>query len=242
MGFRLAPWHIWPWMILNRPSWRSLELQSNISIRVYWMQQHWLDRRSIERISGYLWIFMELFDDMFVYDEFVMWLLSVALQWLWWPHCYVLFSCPWPWPWPWPCLSLYVTLIYRTPSDGAFRHTAGQVTLLFDELWADDVVLGVWVMPVDSRRTCSRSPGTCLSLSFCLSVCLSVCVCVCLCVADEAVVYTVNWWWINQVSNLGSLFTRQCFDGLCLAGVWCSRTYRHDEYLVTVIANANWHH
>ena len=181
MGFRLAPWHIWPWMILNRPSWRSLELQSNISIRVYWMQQHWLDRRSIERISGYLWIFMELFDDMFVYDEFVMWLLSVALQWLWWPHCYVLFSCPWPWPWPWPCLSLYVTLIYRTPSDGAFRHTAGQVTLLFDELWADDVVLGVWVMPVDSRRTCSRSPGTCLSLSFCLSVCLSVCVCVSVC-------------------------------------------------------------
>ena len=46
-------WHhdLWPWMTLNRPSSRSLKLQSNISITVYGMQQHWADTRSIERIS-----------------------------------------------------------------------------------------------------------------------------------------------------------------------------------------------
>ena len=41
----------WPWMTLNRPSSRSLQLQSNVSITAYWMQQHWADTRSIERIS-----------------------------------------------------------------------------------------------------------------------------------------------------------------------------------------------
>ena len=45
MGFRLAP----------LPSSRSLQLQSNISITVYWMQQHWTDTRSIERISCFWW-------------------------------------------------------------------------------------------------------------------------------------------------------------------------------------------
>ena len=46
-------WHhdLSPWMILNRPSSRSLQLESNISITVYGMQQHWADTRSIERIS-----------------------------------------------------------------------------------------------------------------------------------------------------------------------------------------------
>jgi len=46
-------WHynIRPWMILNRPSSRSLQLRSNISITVYGMQQHWAVTRSIERIS-----------------------------------------------------------------------------------------------------------------------------------------------------------------------------------------------
>ena len=46
-------WHhdLWPWMIMNPPSSRSLQLQSNISITVYRMQQHWADTRSIERIS-----------------------------------------------------------------------------------------------------------------------------------------------------------------------------------------------
>ena len=39
----------WPWMTLNPPSSRSLQLQSNIL--VYEMQQHWADTRSIERIS-----------------------------------------------------------------------------------------------------------------------------------------------------------------------------------------------
>ena len=48
-----ANWHhdLWPWMIVNRRSSRSLQLQSNISITVYGMQQHWADTRSIERIS-----------------------------------------------------------------------------------------------------------------------------------------------------------------------------------------------
>ena len=32
--------YLWPWMTLNRPSSRSLQLQSNISITVYGMQQH----------------------------------------------------------------------------------------------------------------------------------------------------------------------------------------------------------
>jgi len=47
-GFQLAPW---PWITLNRLSSRSLQLQSNISITVYGLQQHWADTRSRERIS-----------------------------------------------------------------------------------------------------------------------------------------------------------------------------------------------
>ena len=35
----------------DHPSSRSLQLQSDISITVSGMQQHWADRRSIERIS-----------------------------------------------------------------------------------------------------------------------------------------------------------------------------------------------
>ena len=42
---RAFHWHhdLWPWMTLNRPSVRSLQLQSNISITVYGMQQHRAD-------------------------------------------------------------------------------------------------------------------------------------------------------------------------------------------------------
>ena len=49
-------WHHYrlPWMTLNRSSSGSLQLQSNISITVYGIQQHWADTRSIERISCYL--------------------------------------------------------------------------------------------------------------------------------------------------------------------------------------------
>ena len=50
MGFQLGPWSL-TWMTLNHPSSRSLQLQSNISITMYEMQQHWADTRSIERIS-----------------------------------------------------------------------------------------------------------------------------------------------------------------------------------------------
>ena len=39
---------------MNLPSSRSLQLQSNISITVYGMQQHWADTRSIERISCFM--------------------------------------------------------------------------------------------------------------------------------------------------------------------------------------------
>ena len=44
-------WHhdLWPWMTLNRPSSRSLKLQSNILITVYGMQQRFADSRFIER-------------------------------------------------------------------------------------------------------------------------------------------------------------------------------------------------
>jgi len=38
-------------LTLDRPSSKSLQLQSNISITLYVMQQHWADARSIERIS-----------------------------------------------------------------------------------------------------------------------------------------------------------------------------------------------
>ena len=42
---------LWPWMSLNLPSSRSLQLQSNILITMYWMQQHWADTRSTECTS-----------------------------------------------------------------------------------------------------------------------------------------------------------------------------------------------
>ena len=48
MGFRLAQW---PLTTLNCPNSRSLQLQSNISIMVYWMQSHWADTLFIEHIS-----------------------------------------------------------------------------------------------------------------------------------------------------------------------------------------------
>ena len=46
-------WHhdLWPWITLNCLSSRSLQLQSNISITTYGMQQHSADTRSVERIS-----------------------------------------------------------------------------------------------------------------------------------------------------------------------------------------------
>ena len=46
--------YLWPWMTLNRLSSRSLQLQSNMSITVYGMQQRWAETRSIERVSCYL--------------------------------------------------------------------------------------------------------------------------------------------------------------------------------------------
>ena len=56
----------WPWMTLNPRSSRSLQLQSNISITVYGMQQHWADTRSIERIF--------LVDKLFRLLKFVCWM------------------------------------------------------------------------------------------------------------------------------------------------------------------------